>query len=268
MRPKKRCIATRASEFHAVSTAADTPVSESPAVNAPRLPHTRILSVKPQPTSLVIAIAEEPIQRSDPPLAPQENAPQEGALQVDGSKPTDAVAAPSPAAAKPIEQGNAPWIPQESGPQEGALQVDGSKPTAASSPAPATFRVAAAGADSTPPDAGAEALDDGGRIAERSTPTATRLGRCFAALGKTRTVASMSGSAHHARSASALANARLRSGPPLPSCATPISHTQSNLFRHLLPRGIAMLYGSGRGQRPPHFNRLREKDRSSLHGTC
>ena len=121
--------ATRASEFHAVSTAADTPVSESPAVNAPRLPHTRILSVKPQPTSLVSAIAEEPIQRSDPPLAPQENAPQEGALQVDGSKPTDAVAAPSPAAAKPIEQSDAPWIPQESGPQEGALQVDGSKPT-------------------------------------------------------------------------------------------------------------------------------------------
>jgi hypothetical protein len=245
--------ATRPSEFHAVSTAADTPVSESPAVNAPRLPHTRILSVKPQPTSLVSAIAEEPIQRSDPPLAPQENAPQESALQVDGSKPTDAVAAPSPAAAKPIEQSDAPWIPQESGPQEGALQVDGSKPTdavaapspaaakpieqgdapwipqesgpqegalqvvgskptdavaasspaaakpieqgdapwipqesgpqegalqvvgskptAASSPAPATFRVAAAGADSAPPDAGAEAFDDGGRIAERSTPT-------------------------------------------------------------------------------------------------
>ena len=101
-----------------------------------------------------------------------------------------------------------------------------------------------------------------------SASGATRLGRCFAALGKTRTVASMSGSANHARSASALANARLRSGRPLPSCATPISHTQSNLFRHLLPRGIAMLYESGRGQRPPHFNRLREKDRSSLHVTC
>ena len=40
----------------------------------------------------------------------------------------------------------------------------------------------------------------------------------------------LSGSANHARSASALANARPRSGPPLPSCATPISHTQSNLF--------------------------------------
>jgi hypothetical protein len=37
---------------------------------------------------------------------------------------------------------------------------------------------------------------------------------------------------------------------------------------HLLPRGIAMLYESGRGQRRPHFNRLREKDRSSLHVTC
>jgi len=121
---------TRASEFHAVSTAVDTPVSESPAVNAPRLPHTRILSVKPPPTSLVRALAEEPIQRSDPPLAPQEN-----------------------------------------GPQESALQVGGSKPTAASSPAPATFRVATAGADSARLDAGAEALDDGGRIAERSTPT-------------------------------------------------------------------------------------------------
>ena len=44
-------------------------------------------------------------------------------------------------------------------------------PIVASSPATATFRVAAAGADSAPPDADSEAFDDGGRIAERSNPT-------------------------------------------------------------------------------------------------
>jgi hypothetical protein len=123
-----------------------------------------------KPTDAVAA-SSPTAEQSDAPWVPQESGPQEGALQVVGSKPTDAVAASSPAATKPIEQGDAPWMPQESGPQEGALQVVGSKPTAASSPAPATFRVAAAGADSARPDAGAEAFDDGGRIAERSTPT-------------------------------------------------------------------------------------------------
>ena len=131
--------AAKASEFHAVSVAAGTPVSGSRADSAPGLPHTRMLSVKPQPTSLVSAIAEEPI-RTDQPWAPQENGPQGSALQVDGSKPTDAVAASSRAAAKPIQQSDAPWAPRENGPQGSALG-DGTKPTdaiAASSPAAAT----------------------------------------------------------------------------------------------------------------------------------
>jgi hypothetical protein len=130
----------RSRRSHAVSTTAGTPVSGSRADSAPGLPHTRILSVKPQPTSLVSAIAEEPI-RTDQPWAPQENGPQGSALQVDGSKPTDAVAASSRAAATPIQQSDAPWAPQENGPQESALQGDGTKPTdavAASSPAAAT----------------------------------------------------------------------------------------------------------------------------------
>ena len=99
--------AAKASESHAVSAAADTPVSGSRADSAPRLPHTRILSVKPQPTSLVNA---KSIQRGDPTWVPQENVPQGNALQVDGSKLTDAVAASSPAAAKPIQQSDAPWL--------------------------------------------------------------------------------------------------------------------------------------------------------------
>jgi hypothetical protein len=49
--------------------------------------------------------------------------PQESALQVDGSKLTDAVAASSPA--KPIEQSDAPSIPQQSDPQGSTLQIDG-----------------------------------------------------------------------------------------------------------------------------------------------
>jgi hypothetical protein len=239
--------AAKASESHAVSTIADTPVSGSRADSAPRLPHSRILSVKPKPTPFVSA---KSIQRGDPPWVPQGNVPQGNALQVDASKPTDAVAASSPAAAKPIEQGDAPSVPQgnvpqgnalqvdaskptdavaasspaaakpieqgdppsvsqENIPQESALQVDGSKPTdavaaslpaavkpieqsdapsisqqndgskptdagVASSPATPTFRVAAAGADSTPPDADAEAFGDGRRIAEHSTPTIVR----------------------------------------------------------------------------------------------
>ena len=102
--------AAKASESHAVSTTADTPVSGSRADSAPRLPHSRILSVKPQPTSFVSA---KSIQRGDPTWVQQENVPQGNALQVDGSKPTDAVATSSPAAAKPIEQSDAPSIPQQ-----------------------------------------------------------------------------------------------------------------------------------------------------------
>ena len=100
--------AAKASESHAVSTIADTPVSGSRADSAPRLAHSRILSVKPKPTPFVSA---KSIQRGDPPWVPQENLPQGNALQVDASKPTDAVAASSPAAATPIQQSDAPWAP-------------------------------------------------------------------------------------------------------------------------------------------------------------
>jgi Sel1 repeat len=159
--------AAKASESHAVSTTADTPVSGSRADSAPRLPHSRILSVKPQPTSFVSA---KSIHRGDPTWVQQENVPQGNALHVDGSKPTDAAA--TSAAAKPIEQSDASSIPQQNVPQESTLQVGGSKSTdavVASSPAITTFRVA--GADSAPPDADSEAFHDGGRIAERSNPT-------------------------------------------------------------------------------------------------
>ena len=125
--------AAKASESHAVSTTADTPVSGSRADSAPRLPHSRILSVKPQPTSFVSA---KSIQRGDPTWVQQENVPQGNALRVDGSKPTDAAATSSPA--KPIEQSDASSIPQQNVPEESAVQVDGSKPTdaaATSSPA-------------------------------------------------------------------------------------------------------------------------------------
>jgi hypothetical protein len=127
--------AAKAPESHAVTTAADTPVSRTRADSAPRLRHTRILSVKPQPTSFVSA---KSIQRGDPTWVQQENVPQGNALQVDGSKSTDAAATSSPA--KPIEQSGAPWAPQENVPQESTLHVDGSKPTdavATSSPAAA-----------------------------------------------------------------------------------------------------------------------------------
>ena len=128
--------AAKASESHAVSTTADAPVSGSRADSAPRLPHSRILSLKPQPSF----VSAKSIQRNDPPLVPQEHVPQANALRVDASKPTDAVAASSPAAAKPIEQGDALSVPQENIPQGSTLQVDGFKPTdtvATSSPAAA-----------------------------------------------------------------------------------------------------------------------------------
>ena len=202
--------AAKAPESHAVTTAADTPASGSRADSAPRLRHTRILSVKPQPTPFVSAksiqrgdptwvqqenvppgnalqvdgsqptdvvatsspAAAKTIEQSDPPSIPQQNVPQENTLQVDGSKPTDAVATSSPAAARPIEQSDAPSIPQQNVPQENTLQVDGSKPTdAVVASSPATATFRVAGADSVPPDADSEAFDDSGRIAERSNPT-------------------------------------------------------------------------------------------------
>jgi hypothetical protein len=109
--------AAKASESHAVSTTADTPVSGSRADSAPRLPHSRILSVKPQPTSFVSA---KSIQRGDPTWVQQENVPQGNALRVDGSKPTDATATSSPA--KPIEQSDAPSIPQQNVPRKHAYR--------------------------------------------------------------------------------------------------------------------------------------------------
>jgi hypothetical protein len=102
--------AAKAPEFHAVSTAADTPVSGSRVDSAPRL-HTRKLSSKPQPTSFV---STKPIRQSDGriPLQTQGSTP-----QVDGS--TDAVAASPAAAAKPIEQSDAASVTQQ--PQESTL---------------------------------------------------------------------------------------------------------------------------------------------------
>ena len=139
--------AAKASESHAVFTAADTPVSGSRADSAPRLPHGRILSVKPQPTSFVSA---KSIQRGDPPWVPQENVPQGNALQVDGSKPTDAVATSSPAAAKPIEQSDASSFPQQNVPQESTLQVDGSKLTDAAATSSAAKPIEQSDASSIP----------------------------------------------------------------------------------------------------------------------
>ena len=155
----------------ASSPAAAKPIEQgdAPSVSQENVPQGNALQVDASKPTDAVAVsspaAAKPIEQGDPPSVSQENIPQESALQVDGSKPTDAVAASSPAAAKPIEQGDAPSISQ---------QNDGSKPTdagVASSPATPTFRVAALGADSTPPDADAEAFGDGRRIAERSTPT-------------------------------------------------------------------------------------------------
>ena len=139
--------AAKAPESHAVTTAADTPVSGSRADSAPRLPHSRILSVKPQPTSFVSA---KSIQRGDPTWVQQENVPQGNALQVDGSKPTDAVATSSPAAAKPIEQSDASSIPQQNVPQESTLQVDGSKLTDAAATSSAAKPIERSDASSIP----------------------------------------------------------------------------------------------------------------------
>ena len=137
--------AAKASESHAVTTAADTPVSGSRADSAPRLPHSRILSVKPQPTSFVSA---KSIQRGDPTWVQQENVPQGKPLQVDGSKLTDAAATSS--AAKPIEQSDASSIPQQNVPQESTLQVDGSKLTDAAATSSAAKPIERSDASSIP----------------------------------------------------------------------------------------------------------------------
>jgi Na+-transporting methylmalonyl-CoA/oxaloacetate decarboxylase gamma subunit len=153
------------------SHAAAKPIEQSDASSIPQQndPQGSTLQVDGfKPTDTVATsspAAVKPIEQSDAPSIPQQNDPQGSTPQVDGFKPTDTVATSSPAAVKPIEQSDAPSIPQ---------QNDGSKPTdagVASSPATPTFRVAAAGADSAPPDADSEVFDDGRRIAERSNPT-------------------------------------------------------------------------------------------------
>jgi hypothetical protein len=131
--------AAKASGFHALSTAADTPASGSRADSVPRL-HTRKLSAKPQPTSLVNT---ESIRQSDAHWAPQQR--QGSTPQVDGS--TDAVAPSSPATAKPIEQSDADWALQQ--PQGSAPQVDGSTDAVAPSSPPATKPIEQSDADWT-----------------------------------------------------------------------------------------------------------------------
>ena len=203
--------AAKASESHAVFTAADTPVSGSRADSAPRLPHSRILSVKPQPTSFVSAksihrgdptwvqqenvpqgnalhvdgskptdaaatsAAAKPIEQSDASSIPQQNVPQESTLQADGSKLTDAAATSSPAAAKPIEQSGAPWAPQESVPQESTLQVDGSKPTDAAATSSAVKPIEQSDASAT--SAAAKPIDqsDASSIPQQNVPQESTL---------------------------------------------------------------------------------------------
>jgi hypothetical protein len=124
--------AAKAPEFHALFTAADTPVSGSRIDSAPRL-HSRKLSSKPQPTSFV---STKPIRQSDGGI-PQQT--QGSTPQVDES--TDAVAASPSAAAKPIEQSDAASVTQQ--PQESTL----SKPAdTASKPADTAAASSAAAA--------------------------------------------------------------------------------------------------------------------------
>ena len=203
--------AAKASESHAVFTAADTPVSGSRADSAPRLPHSRILSVKPQPTSFVSAksihrgdptwvqqenvpqgnalhvdgskptdaaatsAAAKPIEQSDASSIPQQNVPQESTLQADGSKLTDAAATSSPAAAKPIEQSGAPWAPQESVPQESTLQVDGSKPTDAAATSSAVKPIEQSDASATSAAAKPIEQSDASSIPQQNVPQESTL---------------------------------------------------------------------------------------------
>jgi hypothetical protein len=121
--------AAKAPEFHAVSTAADTPESGSRVDSALRL-HTRKLSSKPQQTSFV---STKSIRQGDERAAQQS---QGNTPQVNGSKPTDAVAASSPATAKLAEQSDAPSVTKQS--QGSTLSTDAvvpPLPTAAATPA-------------------------------------------------------------------------------------------------------------------------------------
>jgi hypothetical protein len=117
--------AAKAPEFHALFTAANTPVPGSRMDSAPRL-HNRKLSSKPQPTSFV---STKPIRQSDARI-PQQT--QGSTPQVDES--TDAVAASGSAAAKPIEQSDAASVTQQ--PQESTL-TKSADAVAASPPAAA-----------------------------------------------------------------------------------------------------------------------------------
>ena len=102
--------------------------------------------------------SEKRIQDDDAPSIPEE------ALQIDRTAPSDTASlSGSDAASSPASQHDDPsWISQQDGSHENSL-VNGSKPPddrPALSPAPATFRVAAAGA--------IDELDKHGRLAERS----------------------------------------------------------------------------------------------------
>jgi hypothetical protein len=179
----------------ALSSAADSSVSGTSANGA----------WKPKLTSLYSA---KSIDHHDPHLARQGNSPPGSTLPLDESKTNNAAAVSSPAAERPIQesdatsipeealqidrtatsdtpslpeagavlspanqQGDPSWISQEEGQQENSRANGSKQPYAspASSPAPATFRVAAAGADSTPDIALAGALDKDGHLAERSS---------------------------------------------------------------------------------------------------
>jgi hypothetical protein len=107
--------AAKSPEFHAVSTAADTPESGSRVDSALRL-HTRKLSSKPRQTSFV---STKSIRQGDARAAQQS---QGSTPQVNGSKPTDAVAASSPATAKLAEQSDAPSVTKQS--QGSTLSTD------------------------------------------------------------------------------------------------------------------------------------------------
>jgi hypothetical protein len=140
------------------SPAAAKPIEQSDAPSIPQQndPQGSTLQVDGfKPTDAVATsspAAAKPIEQSDAPSIPQQNGPQGSTLQVDGFKPTDTVATSSPAAAEPIEQSVAPSIPQQN---DGSKPTDAD---VATSPATPTFRGAAAGADSAPSDVDAGAL--------------------------------------------------------------------------------------------------------------
>jgi hypothetical protein len=88
----------------AAPNAAATPVPATSGDTALRLPHTRLLSLKPKLTSSESA---KPIGRSDPHFAREGNSPPTRTLP-DESEKADVAAASSPASAKSIQQSDTP----------------------------------------------------------------------------------------------------------------------------------------------------------------